>query len=214
MREEVDSRDQSRRQQLEEAEEEKQEPHHDAYQAYDEIRAPQPCHQEEALVGGDDSEGKVVVVTRDSVVDFKRQITALLLKVKLTRQTITSTVSELKRLHVGDVCKSLKTLADNIFEDLRTILESQRRHVLSSMLQRGVKEIGSAEMKVFLDTDLVPYLTAKERRVTTRARVKEVGDDQVRTLQAYERLRQICDGASRCSLKLSEIVNVWLLPLL
>ena len=130
-----------------------------------------------------------MVVTGDSVVDFKRQITALLLKVKLTRQTITSTVSELKRLLVGDICKSLKTLADNIFEDLRTILESQRRHVLSSMLQRGVKEIGSAEMKVFLDTDLVPYLTAKERRVTTRARVKEVGDDTVRTLQAYERLR-------------------------
>jgi 23S rRNA maturation mini-RNase III len=78
---------------------------------------------------------------------------------------------------------SLKTLGDNIFEDLRTILESQRRHVLSSMLQRGVKEIGSAAMKVFLDTDLVPYLTAKERRVTTRARVKEAGEDPVMTPQ-------------------------------
>ena len=80
-----------------------------------------------------------MVVTGDSVVDFKRQITALLLKVKMTRQTITSTVSELKRLRVGDICLSLKTLFDNIFEDFRTILESQRRHVLSSMLQRGVK---------------------------------------------------------------------------
>jgi 23S rRNA maturation mini-RNase III len=124
----------------------------------------------------------VVVVTGDSVLDFKRQITALLLKVKLTRQTITSTVSEIKRLRVGDICLSLKTLADNIFEDIRTILESQRRHVLSSMLRRGVNEIGSAEMKVFLDTDLVPYLTAKERRVTTRARVKEAGEDPVKTL--------------------------------
>jgi len=155
-----------------------------------------------------------VLVTGDSVLDFKRQITALLLKVKLTRQTITSTVSELKRLRVGDICLSLKTLGDNIFEDLRTILESQRRHVLSSMLRRGVNEIGSAEMKVFLDTDLVPYLTAKERRVTTRARVKEAGEDPVMTLQAYERLRQICEGACRCCLKLTEVVNVWLLPLL
>ena len=49
-------------------------------------------------------------------------------------------------------------------------------------MQRGVNEIGSDEMKVFLDTDLVPYLTVKERRVTTRARVKEAGDDSVKTL--------------------------------
>jgi hypothetical protein len=131
---EVDSRDQSHRQALAEDEEEKLESQKEAYHVYDEIRAPQQSHQEEALKGGDDSEGKVVIVTGDSVVDFKSQITALLLKVKLTRETITNTVSELKRLRVGDFCKSLETLADSITNDIRTVLMSQRRHVLSCML--------------------------------------------------------------------------------
>jgi pyruvate/2-oxoacid:ferredoxin oxidoreductase alpha subunit len=104
VRSEVASRGQSPRQDEEEDEEEKQEAREEAYQADVEIRATQPSQQEEALVECDDSAGKVVVVTGDSVVDFKRQITALLLKVRLTRDTITNTVSELKRLRVGDVC--------------------------------------------------------------------------------------------------------------
>jgi hypothetical protein len=50
------------------------------------------------------------------------------------------------------------------------------------MLQRGVREIGCDEMKLLLDTDLVPGLTTKGRKASTRARVKEAGDDPVKTL--------------------------------
>ena len=76
-----------------------------------------------------------------------------------------------------------------------------------------MKEIGCDEMKLLLGTDLVPGLTAKGRKASTRARVKEASDDPVKTLQAYERVRQICEGACRCCLKLTEVVKVWLVPL-
>jgi len=57
------------------------------------------------------------------------------------------------------------------------------------MLQRAVREIGMNETKVLFDKDLAPHLTAKERKTTTQARVKEVKEDCIKTLQAYERLR-------------------------
>jgi ABC-type arginine transport system ATPase subunit len=82
------------------------------------------------------------------------------------------------------------------------------------MLHRGVREIGLNETKVLLDTNLAPHLTVKERSTTTRARVTEVKDDLIKTMRAYERLRQICDYAQQCSVQLSEVLNTWVLPCL
>ena len=114
--------------------------------------------------------------------DLKGPIIDLLTKVKLTRSTITRTVRKFKRLDLGKLCKTLKTLTDVIIDDLRGVLESQRRHVLSCMLQRAVGEIGPNETSVLIERDLAPYLTAKERCATTRARVTEVKDDPIKTL--------------------------------
>jgi hypothetical protein len=46
----------------------------------------------------------VVSISTDSVVDFKRQITDLLIKVKLTRQTIKDTLNGLKKLRIEESC--------------------------------------------------------------------------------------------------------------
>ena len=102
---------------------------------------------------------------------------------------LTSTVLDFKKLSLEQVYKPLKTLADSICDDLRTTLKTQRRNVLSCMVQRAVREIGPNETKVLFEKDLAPHLTAKERSSTTRARVTEVREDRIKTLQAYERLR-------------------------
>jgi F0F1-type ATP synthase membrane subunit b/b' len=114
----------------------------------------------------------VVAISTDTVVDFKRQITDLLIKVKLTRQTIKDTLNDIKKLRIEESSKTLNTLSVSICEDLRTTIQTQRRHVLSSLLQRAVQEVGPNEMKVIFERDLVPHLTEKERRTTTRPRVK------------------------------------------
>ena len=120
--------------------------------------------------------------------DFKCQITDLLSRVDLTRSMLSSTVRDFKKVRPEDAYRPLRTLADSICNDLRTILKTQRRHVLSCMLQRSVREIGSSEAKVLLEKDLAPYLSEKGRSATTRARVTEVKDDPSKTLKAYERL--------------------------
>ena len=46
----------------------------------------------------------VLAISTDTVVDFKRQITDLLIKVKLTRQTIKDTLNGLKKLRIEESC--------------------------------------------------------------------------------------------------------------
>ena len=56
------------------------------------------------LVGEECKHEVVVSFDTDSVVDFKRQITDLLNKVKLTRQTIKDTLNDFKRLRIQESC--------------------------------------------------------------------------------------------------------------
>jgi hypothetical protein len=56
------------------------------------------------LVGEEFKHEVVVAISTDSLVDFKRQITDLLIKVKLTRQTIKDTLNGLKKLRIEESC--------------------------------------------------------------------------------------------------------------
>jgi len=56
------------------------------------------------LVGEDFKHEVVVSVGTDTVVEFKRQITDILIKVKLTRQTIKDTLNGLKKLRIEESC--------------------------------------------------------------------------------------------------------------
>ena len=56
------------------------------------------------LVGEEFKHEVVVAISTDSLVDFKRQITDLLIKVKLTRQTIKDTLNDLKKLRIQESC--------------------------------------------------------------------------------------------------------------
>jgi hypothetical protein len=56
------------------------------------------------LIGEEYKHEVVLAVSTDTVVEFKRQITDLLIKVKLTRQTIKDTLNGLKKLRIEESC--------------------------------------------------------------------------------------------------------------